>query len=105
VPPPPVQTAPAPVAAAPAAGPDACAACAKAVDGGDFATAARSYVGCSDARAKARCQKLAGKEAPGLAKAAAFNGKCNEARAIILAAKQMGVPASQFRDAEAECNK
>jgi hypothetical protein len=95
--PPPVT--PPPVTPPPAS--DRCAACQKAAQSGDIAAAAQAYAQCSNPGAKNACQSRAGQKAGETAVYAANNGKCSEARGILLAAQQMGVAAGRLAKAQA----
>jgi hypothetical protein len=75
----------------------------KAAIGRDFAAASRAYVQCSNARAKHQCSLRVGSLAPKAAEAAAFNQKCDEARAIMAVAAQMGVPEGRLAKARNAC--
>jgi hypothetical protein len=88
-----------PPATAPAG--DACAACQKAAQSGDIAGAAQAYAQCSNQGAKNACQSRAGQKAGEAAVFAVNNGKCSEARAILMAAQQMGVAAGRLAKAQA----
>jgi hypothetical protein len=87
--------------ATPPAGADPCAACQKAAQSGDIAAAAQAYAQCSTPAAKNACQSRAGQKAGEAAMFAANNGKCSEARGILLAAQQMGVAAGRLAKARA----
>lgn len=105
IPPPPIPAAkpkPRPAAKAPGKQ-DACRVCIAAVSKKDLLTAGRSYGQCGNSRQKAKCRAKATQVAPKLATQQAYNGKCAEARAIMAAAQQMGVPASRFSKAKKEC--
>jgi serine/threonine-protein kinase len=93
---PPVTT---PPVTAPPAG-DACATCQKAAQSGDIAAAAQAYAQCTNPGAKTACQSRVGQKAGDAAVFAANNGKCAEARAILLAAQQMGVAAGRLAKAQ-----
>jgi serine/threonine-protein kinase len=69
----------------------ACDACVAAAQGSDIVGASRSYRSCSDAAGKKRCSFAVSRKASGLAHAAALNGQCAQAQAIIAAAQSMGV--------------
>src|SRR5690606_38232378 len=66
---------------------DTCVAKARA---GDIAGAAQGYASCSDGPQKKECLKRIKALAPNAATAAARNGQCDRARAIIAAAQQIG---------------
>ena len=83
------------------AGADPCTACQKAAQSGDIAGAAQAYAQCSNPGAKNACQSRAGQKAGDAAVFAANNGKCSEARGILVAAQQMGVNAGRLAKAQA----
>jgi eukaryotic-like serine/threonine-protein kinase len=68
----------------------ACDACISAASGGNIQGAAANYARCTDATKKAACSGLARRSAPDAAAAAARNGNCAQAKAIIAAATRMG---------------
>jgi hypothetical protein len=94
------QPAPAP---APAPAADACAACAKAAAARDIIGASRSYAQCANPTSKAQCAQRIGQNAPKAAEAAAFNGDCDQAKAIMAIAAQMGVPDNRLAKAKNAC--
>jgi len=57
---------------------------------GDVAGAAQVYAACSEGTEKKECLKRIKAAAPNAAKAAARNGQCDRARAIIAAAEHIG---------------
>ena len=94
---------PTPPATAPAAAGDACITCAKAAANRDIAGAGQAYSQCSDPAGRKKCTAVVAQVAPRLAEAAAFNQQCEQARGIILAATQMGVPAGRMAKASSAC--
>jgi serine/threonine-protein kinase len=68
---------------------DTCDACIAAASSGNISGAAFNFKSCTDAAKKAQCSNAAKKQAPKLAAAAAKNGQCGQANAIISAAKAM----------------
>jgi tRNA A-37 threonylcarbamoyl transferase component Bud32 len=76
--------------AKPPAGKDPCDACLAAAASGNASAAAGSFSKCTDAAKKQACTSAIKKNAGGAAKAAANNGNCSQANAIIAAAKGMG---------------
>jgi serine/threonine-protein kinase len=75
--------------AKPPAAQDPCDACLAAAGSGNASAAASSFAKCSDSAKKAACSSALKKAAPGAAKAAALNGNCSQANAIVSAAKGM----------------
>jgi serine/threonine-protein kinase len=77
----------------PAPGPTgsaACEACIAAAQSGSLQAAAGHFNRCDDASKKQRCRALSVSKAPGLVRAAAFNGNCAQAKALAAAARAMG---------------
>jgi serine/threonine-protein kinase len=72
------------------AGAKACDACIAAASAGNVSAAAANFSRCDDAVKKAQCSQSARSQAPGAAKAAALNGNCATAKAIIAAAQGIG---------------
>jgi eukaryotic-like serine/threonine-protein kinase len=68
----------------------ACDNCISAASGGNIQGAASNYARCTDAAKKATCSAKASRSAPDAAAAAARNGNCAQAKAIIAAAQRMG---------------
>jgi serine/threonine-protein kinase len=97
--PPVAQPTPKPAPSAPAA--DGCAQCAKAAANRDIVGAGQAYAQCSNPAGRQQCTQRAAQVAPKLAETAAFNGQCPQARAIIAAATQMGVPPAKLAKANA----
>jgi eukaryotic-like serine/threonine-protein kinase len=100
VPTPPVAQ---PTPPAPAPGADPCNACAKAAQSGDINTAVALYGQCTNAAGKRQCTQATGPKTPKAAERAAFNGQCAQARLIIAAGQDMGVPAARFDKAKNAC--
>jgi eukaryotic-like serine/threonine-protein kinase len=102
------QPAPKPAPSAPPAAPsapagDACGACMKAAASKDIPGAGRAYAQCGNPAARSTCSNRVAQTAPRLAEAAAFNQQCDQARLIIAAALQMGVPAGRLAKAQNAC--
>jgi eukaryotic-like serine/threonine-protein kinase len=97
--PPVAQPNPAPAPSAPAA--DGCAVCAKAAANRDIVGAGQAYAQCSNPAGRQQCTQRVAQVAPKLAETAAFNQQCGQARAIIAAASQMGVPPAKLAKANA----
>jgi tRNA A-37 threonylcarbamoyl transferase component Bud32 len=74
----------------PPAAKDPCDACLAAAASGNASAAAGSFSKCTDAAKKQACTSAIKKNAGGAANAAALNGNCSQANAIIAAAKGMG---------------
>ena len=55
------------------------------------------------AKQKARCTKIVKSKAPGAAQAAAFNGECGKAKAIVKAAESIGAGSNVLRRAVKSC--
>jgi serine/threonine-protein kinase len=68
----------------------ACTQCVTQASAGNIAGALASYRSCSDAGEKAKCTSAARAPAMKAARAAAQGGQCDQARAIVSAAQQMG---------------
>jgi serine/threonine protein kinase len=90
-----------PTPAAPAG--DPCTACAKAAAAGDIPGASREYAQCTNQAGRQQCSGRVAQTAPRLAQSAAYNGRCDQARAIILAATAMGVPEGRMAKAQQAC--
>lgn len=69
---------------------DPCDACLAAASTGNASAASGHFAKCTDAAKKAACTAATKKNAKGAAEAAAKNGNCSQANAIIAAAKGMG---------------
>lgn len=69
----------------------------------DIPAAAQAYARCTNPRLKDNCRARAATNAPRLATAAAFNGKCDQARVIIAAALAMNVPEGRLAKAREAC--
>jgi serine/threonine-protein kinase len=82
--------------ASPKTGSDACDACIAAAKGGNIPGAAFNFRACTDAAKKDACTNQAKKTAPRLAEAAAKNGQCSQANAIISGAKAMGADTAKL---------
>jgi hypothetical protein len=67
-----------------------CHSCIAAARSGNVTTAAKHARACTDAAEKAICVSAVKASAPRAAVAAAFNGNCSQARAIVAAANSMG---------------
>jgi serine/threonine-protein kinase len=91
----PSGTSPAPAQTSGPAG-DACAQCIAAARTGNVTGAVGSYGKCTDPAQKERCSRHARAAAPQLARAAAFNGQCAQAKAIIAAAANMGASSPEL---------
>ncbi len=76
-----------PVVAPPA---NACDACLAAASAGNISAAAAVFARCTDATKKAQCAQTARNVAPAAVKAAALNGNCAQAKAILAAAQSIG---------------
>ncbi|MFO7180538.1 MAG: protein kinase, partial [Pseudomonadota bacterium] len=74
----------------PPSGGGSCASCVAKAQAGDVAGAAQVYAACSEGTEKKECLKRIKAAAPNAAKAAARNGQCDRARAIIAAAEHIG---------------
>jgi serine/threonine-protein kinase len=85
----------------PAPAPDGCALCAKAAANRDIVGAGQAYAQCSNPAGRQQCTQRVAQIAPKLAETAAFNQQCAQARAIIAAAAQMGVPPEKLAKANA----
>jgi hypothetical protein len=77
-------------------GADACDACISAARSGNIPGALASYRRCNDPGKKATCSDRAKTRAASAAKTAARNGQCQQARAIITAARSMGADSSRL---------
>jgi serine/threonine-protein kinase len=86
-----------------AGGAQACAACIAAAQGGNISGAAANYSRCNNASAKQRCAAFARAKAPAAARAAAFNGRCPQAKAIAGAARAMGAGSGALNAAVKTC--
>lgn len=104
-PPIPVPTPPVaqPTPPAPAPTVDACAACVKAARGKDYSGTPALYAQCTANAGKKACTGAAAQTWPDAAKNAAFSGQCAQARLIIGAGLQIGVPQGKFSKALSEC--
>ncbi|MGC4068242.1 MAG: protein kinase [Polyangiaceae bacterium] len=71
----------------------ACTQCVTQASSGNIPGALASYRSCSDAGEKAKCASAARAPAMKAARAAAQGGQCDQARAIVSAAQQMGAGA------------
>jgi tRNA A-37 threonylcarbamoyl transferase component Bud32 len=85
---------------------DACDACIAAAAGGNITAAAARSRSCNDPAKKARCVDDVKRAAPNLARTAALNTNCAQAKAIIAAAKGMGAERAQLNQAlkNTSCN-
>jgi serine/threonine-protein kinase len=84
-------------------GGDACAACIKAVRGGNIGGAAKHYQACTVPTLQKKCADVARTSAPSAAQAAALNGNCKQAKAIAAAATAMGAGTPKLEQALAKC--
>jgi eukaryotic-like serine/threonine-protein kinase len=101
--PPPSQSQPTqPAPSAPATA-NACRDCSRAASSRDFAGASRAYAQCQDASARQACSNRVAQLAPKAAESAAFNQRCDEARAIMAAASAMGVSEGRMAKARSAC--
>lgn len=75
----------------------------KAAGSGDIVAARQAFAQCTNPAEQKRCTARAAQTAPNRATAAALNLKCDEARAIIVAATSMGVPEGRLAKAQAAC--
>jgi len=82
----------------PAAGGGSCDACAS-LAGSSVAAAAAALQSCTDEAKKKACLGAIRRQAPQAAQAAAMNGNCGQAQAIIAAAERAGVPGAPLRAA------
>jgi eukaryotic-like serine/threonine-protein kinase len=101
--PPVTQPAPAPKPPIAAPGSDPCTACGLAAASRDIVGASRAFAQCSNPDGRQQCTRRAATTAPKAAEAAAFNGDCNQAQAIITAALAMNVPDSRLAKARNAC--
>jgi hypothetical protein len=84
-------------------GGDACAACIKAVRGGNITGAAKHYPACTVSTLQKKCADVARTSAPSAAQSAALNGNCKQAAAIAAAATAMGAGTPKLDQAIAKC--
>jgi serine/threonine-protein kinase len=91
-------TTPTPTTPKPPSGGGACDSCAALVSAGSWRAAAAAYQSC-EGDAKTACSRSIRRSAREAAKAAAFNGDCGTAGAIIAAATAAGQSASSMQDA------
>ncbi|HEX2882925.1 MAG TPA: protein kinase [Polyangiaceae bacterium] len=84
-------------------GGDACAACIKAVRGGNITGAAKHYQACTVSILQKKCADVARTSAPSAAQSAALNGNCKQAAAIAAAATAMGAGTPKLDQALAKC--
>jgi len=96
--PPVAQPSPAPPSTA-----DACTACGKAAANRDIVGANRAFAQCTNPVGRKQCTALVAQVAPKVAEAAAFNQQCGQAREVIAAALQMGVPPARMAKATTAC--
>ena len=89
--------------AKPALPADPCARCLSAAGSKNFGAAASAYGACTDAGQKAKCGSMIKNDAPGAAKAAAYNGQCPQAKAIMAAGQSAGAPTRVFADVIKTC--
>jgi eukaryotic-like serine/threonine-protein kinase len=83
---------------------DACDICLNAAAGGNIAGAANAARNCKDEAKKKQCTQRVRGAAPAAAKAAAFNGQCGAAKAIVAAAEGMGAGSKGLTGAVKTCN-
>jgi hypothetical protein len=69
----------------------------------DIPGAGRAYAQCTNPAGQASCRSRVAQAAPRLAETAAFNQQCDQARLIIAAATQMGVPEGRMAKARNAC--
>jgi len=81
---------------APLSGAKACDACIAAASAGNVSGAASNFSRCDDAAKKAACTSAAKNSAPSAAKAAALNGNCAAAKAIMAAAQAIGASSTRL---------
>jgi len=67
--------------------------------GSSVAAAAAALQSCTDEAKKKACLGAIRRQAPQAAQAAAMNGNCGQAQAIIAAAERAGVPGAPLRAA------
>jgi len=75
----------------------------KAAADKDIPAASQAYAQCTNPTGKRACSSRVGQAAPKLAENAAYRQQCDQARLIITAATQMGVPESRMAKASAAC--
>ena len=95
----PTTTTPTPAgsgSAKPAGGGDACDACIAAAEGGNITAASAKARSCTDPAKKDKCLRAAKSSAPKVAKTAALNTNCAQAKAIVAAAKAMGADSAKL---------
>jgi len=85
--------------AAPATGAKACDACIAAANSGNVASAAANAQRCDDAGKRQQCTNAVRSKAPQAANAAALNGNCQAAKAIIQAAQSLGATSPKLSSA------
>ena len=83
----------------PASGAKACDACIAAATAGNASAAAANFGRCDDPNKKTACSQVVRNKAPGDARAAALNGNCAVAKAIILAAQNVGASSPKLGSA------
>jgi hypothetical protein len=88
--------------AAPATG-ASCDVCMAEAKTGEIVAAARAWQSCQEQTARQQCSDAARKAAPSAAQAAAFNGDCDEARAVVRAAKSMDASSQTLERALKSC--
>jgi hypothetical protein len=81
----------------------ACDACVSAAQSGNIQGAAANFNRCDDAAKKSACKSQVTRNAPSAAQRAAFNGKCDQAKAIVAAAQAMGAGSGSLTQAVATC--
>ena len=69
----------------------------------DFSGASHAYAQCSNAKERQQCSVRAAGIAPKAAENAAFNQKCDEAKAIMTAARALGVSEGRLASARTTC--
>jgi serine/threonine-protein kinase len=99
----PVQPRPTSEKPAPKTSAQACDACISAASSGNIAAAAGNFARCTDPAKKADCRSKAKISAPNAARTAAFNGNCNQAKAIVRGAEAMGASSGPLTSAVATC--
>jgi serine/threonine-protein kinase len=95
-PPPEVKPPPGPTGEA------ACDACIAAAQAGSITAAAGNFNRCDNPAKKQRCRGVASSRAPGAVRAAAFQQKCAQAKALAAAARAMGA-GGDFSSAMGSC--
>jgi serine/threonine-protein kinase len=88
-----------PATPAPASGAKACDACIAAANAGNASAAAANFSRCDDPNKKTTCSQVVRNKAPADARAAALNGNCAAAKAIIAAAQGLGASSPKLGSA------